>query len=337
MKKNFFLMFCAVFLIMNCKGSSVDSDPEQEIGGQNKPRGKGSKLEGAGSADIKACEGDQYTIYSEEFCPSESGPPDDELGGEWGLSRQKAHTPVDIFFVVNASNSMWYYLETAFQKRFKSFLPILNLGGLNWRIFFTNTYYTENSFWGGRNGKAMKLEGWGRLLESEFLEESEKDHQNIFMHTLTRAPDPPDEEIDSCHRPPYCGRDVEPLKALKASFSANRHLSRKSADFVVIILSNKDEQAPLNTSAQDIINEFKAVYGAEKKLSVLSLIVRPGDTQCYKKNKNRTSSFLDGLFQQNPSYGEEIAKLAKKAGGGVFSICMKDYSPLAEAILRSAK
>ncbi len=345
MKKNLFLIFCVV--LISCSGISVEEGPEDGAKGRGKTGRGRPDADGKRTEDVRICEGDEYTIYAEDCPPGgEEYTADDEghafvTGSGFDFSRKSdeisaPERPVDILFMVNASPSMWYYLQTAFQKRFKSFIPILNKGGLDWRILFTNTDYAKKSSW-GRNGKAMKLEGWGRLLQVEFLEKG--DDQNIFMYTLTRDPDPPPGDQEGtvgtdCLRPPYCG-DVEPLKALKASFATNKHLTREEADFVAIIAGNRDEKAPQNTKAQDIISEFKTVYGSEKRLSVLSLIIRPGDTKCYKKNKDR-AFFLYEYFQK-PGYGEDISTLAPKTGGGNFSICMKDYSILAETILQNAR
>ncbi len=352
MKKNIFFFFCLSFFILNCSDITIEDDGDSrndrrvrdDLSDDNK------KSDDDLEENLNVCKGDSYTIYTPndkcvEIQQTDTQYPDGSMENtDFDHDISAPTRPVDIFLVLNNSNSMWYYLSYAtgsnigFQGRFKSFIPTMNRYKLDWRIFFTHTDYSKTSWW-GNNGKAIELEDRYNVLNSNVLDSTVNDYLNIFMYTLTRGPDrvgEPDrgDNYECSSYPPYCSDDVEPLKALKSSFSANKYLTRKEADFVAVIISNKDEKAP-SIDAKEITNEFKLVYGSDKKLFVLSLIILPDDVNCYNKNNERT--FF--LFQpwQKPSYGREISKLAKTAGGGNFSICLDDYSILAQTIILNAQ
>ena len=198
-------------------------------------------------------------------------------------------------------------------------------------MFFTNSDYSGRKVFKERNGEAMKLDGKYGVLNSKVLDKNTNDYLNTFLYTITKGPEVNYDrnEKHHCHRPPYCS-NVRPLRALKGSFAVNKDLTRSEADFVAVILSNRDEEQE-KVSANDVIREFRNVYGSHKKLFVLSLIVLPGDSECYDKNEKRT--FFIYKRRQKPGYGERISSLARRAGGGNFSICMKDYTVLAKTIV----
>ena len=177
---------------------------------------------------------------------------------------------------------------------------------------------------------------YGILNSQQILDRTIDDYANIFMYTITRGPDRTGEKRGGthvCEYPPYCS-NVRPLKALKASFAKNKHLTRKEAHFIAIIVSNRDAEDG-EVTAEEIINEFNSVYGPDKRLSVLSVIVEPDDTECYRKNEDR-AFFIYSPWQRG-SFGAQISTLAKKAGGGNFSICKPDYSILAETIVHLSR
>ena len=111
----------------------------------------------------------------------------------------------------------------------------------------------------------MELDGQYGVLNSKVLDKNTKDYSNTFIYTITRGPEITYDrnEKHHCHRPPLCS-SVRPLRALRGSFSANKDLTRSGADFVAVILSNRDEEQE-KTSADDVIREFRRVYGSSKK------------------------------------------------------------------------
>ncbi len=355
MKKSIFLSFYTVFFILNCSPSNFENNSKRSASSSRDSDEEGFRMEGydsewnvgVGDHIKNVCRNNQFVIYSPGECPeTEGGYNDygtDTITNGYDImpdynDPNRPRRPVDIFFVLNASSSMWYYLtylttmnnNKRFQTRFKSFVPIMNQYNMDWRMFFANSGHSNGHLKQQKNGKAMELEGKHDILGSKVLDRTTPDYTNIFMYTVTRGPDrsPEHGTPHPCSDPPYCG-NVRPLRALKASFAANKHLTRDEADFVAVIVSNRDEEKEV--TADDIIDEFKKVYGSGKRLSVLSLIVLPGDEECYQTNKKRT--FFLYSHWQKPSHGNQIAGLARRAGGGNFSICLNDYSIMAKTIV----
>jgi len=285
------------------------------------------------------CKGDGYIIYSHDDCDNtdknvllDSKVSLDSVSST-ATSLRTVKNPVDILFLLDTSNSMYPYLNGKFQRRFKTFISIIN--DLDWRMFFTNTAYSS-SWWGrningAMNGQAMRLEGRYDVLNNRYLDRNLPYYSNVFMWTITRDPNRDRSSIDGkephneCAYPPYCQSFIKrPLSALKASFSVNKKLTRKEAHFVAVIITNSDEDKDKAIKAKEVVSEFKKVYGSNKRLTVFSLVVRPSDTKCKKEN--------DGIFQV-PNYAVLTSDLAKQVGGGNFSLCLDDYSKVAEAIV----
>ncbi|MDE0119870.1 MAG: hypothetical protein OXM55_07690 [Bdellovibrionales bacterium] len=350
MKKNIFLIFCITFLIFSCSPVTIEEDEDSpgERRGNNSPDENASEEIEIGEQVKNICKGDGYIVYSYGECPEGTGIGTYDEDGRAEEDNLTPPQPVDIFFVLNANSSMYYYLtyltsmknNTRFQKRFQSFIPTLIKNNMDWRMFFTNSDYSDGIFakggsggyFKGRNGKAMNLEGRYGILREQILDPTVSDLFNTFMYTITRGPDRTGDQrggTNVCDYPPYCS-NVRPLKALKSSFSKNKNLTRKEAHFIAIIVSNRDEEDK-KVTAEEIINEFRSVYGSDKRLSVLSVIIEPDDTKCFQKNEDRT--FFVYHHWQKGSYGVQISKLAKKTGGGNFSICLEDYSILAKTIV----
>ena len=367
----FFISFCVIVPLLGCspnnfekgKTSSSSSLDDDDEWWENDPDWNTD----IGDQVKNVCRRGDYVIYSPGECPDGEG---GDSGNNHDLFMGDIHfgpgadndldldpndptnpntdptkitrRPVDIFFIVSSNTSMWYYLnyttndkeKNRFQGRFRSFIPTLNQYNMDWRMFFTNSSYSGRKIVKERNGKAMKLDGqYGVLPNSKILDKNTNDYLNTFIYTITRGPEVHYERGDekTCARPPYCG-NVRPLRALRGSFSTNRRLTRDGADFVAVILSNRDEEQD-KVSADDVIHEFRRVYGSHKKLFVLSLIILPGDSECYDKNNSGERTFLIYRLWQSAKYGDRISGLARRAGGGNFSICMRDYSVLAKTIV----
>lgn len=297
------------------------------IGG-DKERRNGRKNHGRGTVDI--CKESLPTSYSDK-CRKDNG--DEQTGGESTGSGM-----VDILFFLDTSPiAMNFYLDFAFEKRFKRFIPIIN--ELNWRIIFTNTGHSDSGFSsvfnGAMNGEAMKLENRYGVFNEYYLDRTVKYYGDIFKYTITREPDRSNERgvnKNECSYSPYCqDAAVQPLRALHASFEANKDLTRDGADFIAIIISNIDEEPESDASditAQEITSKFQEVYGSEKKLVVLSLIILPGATEeCQEES--------DTLLTE-PGEAQTIAAVVTEIGGKNFSICLKDYSVVAEHIVNLA-
>ena len=320
MKNIFFLSACVFFFMFSCSDSSPEDGEDPNRRSTERERRSGDDDQSRVSNQVKnVCKGDSYTIHSYGECPDFSpkpGPP---------------KKPADILFVMDTSNSMYFYLNSAFKKRFENFISIINKN-LNWRMFFTNAKYSDsgfNAFFNGAmNGEAMKLESRMGILDRRYLDNTVPYYGDVFRYTITRDPwriDDHGQTKSMCLYPPYCQSGSEtPLRALQASFSANKHLTRKEADFVAVIITDTDEQPVKDlaaVTAETIVDEFKKVYGSQKRLMVFNLIVLPDDKKCAEKNEQ--------------DVGRQICNVIgpEKIGGGNFSICLSDYSDVAKAIV----
>ena len=310
------------FFMFSCSELITNGDEDRQSGKRNRGRDNrdGSKV------DI--CKEQLYPIHSDE-CREVNG--DEQTGSE-----STGSGLVDILFVLDTSPiSMNFYLDFAFEKRFKSFISIINK--LNWRIFFTNAGHSDSGFSsffnGAMNGEAMKLENRYGVFNEYYLDRTVKYYGDIFKYTITREPDRSNEHGNNkkeCSYSPYCqDAAVQPLRALHASFKANKDITRDGADFIAIIISNTDEEPEdvSDITAQEITSEFKEVYGSGKKLSVLSLIVLPDNKKCKEES--------DTWFTE-PSEAHQIAAAVEEMGGKNFSICLKNYSIIAEHIVNLA-
>lgn len=316
MKKNFLLVFCIAFFMFNCSDLTTD---EEERQGRETDRNGG---DGPGGSAVNVCPEHLYPIHSGEC---------DENNKQAG-SESTGSGMVDILFVLDtSSDSMKFYLNS---KRFEGFISIIN--NLSWRMIFTNAGHSDSSFDaafnGAMNGGAMKLENRRGVFNKNYLDRTVKSYKYIFKYTITREPDRTNERgtnQNKCSYPPYCqDAAVQPLRALHASFKANKELTRNGADFVAVIISNTDEEPESGASditAQEIADEFQTVYGSGKKLSVLSLIILPGDESCKKKN--------DAIWFADTNEAHQIAAAVTGLGGRNFDICLRDYSIVARHIV----
>ena len=298
--------------MFSCSDLSVEDEPDSDRRGTRRGGRSGDGDQSGVSNRVEnICKGNSYTVYSSGECPED----EKEESGSSVISPQ-SRRPVDILFVIDTSNSMYFYLNHAFEKRFKNFIPVINRH-LDWRMLFTNAKYSDSGFnaffTGAMNGEAMKLESSWKVFKRTYLDNTVPYYGDVFRYTITRDPERTGNQGQAeseCLYPPYCQSGSEtPLRALKSSFSANKHLTRKEADFVAVIISNTDEDPnegfpSLETKA--IINEFEKVYGSNKRLMILNLIVLPGDKKCLQENNDKQFIF------EESEMGEQIADLSKK-------------------------
>jgi len=325
MIKKLLLVCCTAFLLFNCSGSMPEDNEENERRRDRREEDLVSDSRDRNQVR-NVCEGNDYTVYSYGDCPEIHETEDIITSPKNVLGKTKR--VVDILFVVDTTFSMHYYLHSGFKKRLNKFIPIISKD-LNWRIMFTNSAYSDSSFWSffnrGMNGEAMRLEDRYNITDLRYLDHTVPDYSQVFIYTISTEPGRPPAGSGpkpypdgGCHYPPYCHTTSnKPLQALQASFAANKHLTRKEADFVSIILSNDDDSS--STTPQDVISEFKKVYGPEKKLLALNLIILPEDRECEENS--------------GAGIGTKIAELAKKTGGGNFSLCRNDFSIVAETLV----
>ena len=359
MKALFLLFFiCCGFFISGCSGVSNEDDPPERDGFEDdgeeeaRDRSQHRRVE----SEIP-CEGDDYTLYLDDCQRGEEG---DSFPSATLSSRQeyddyeKKYSPTDILFVLNTSNTMYWYIHHGFKKKFSNFIS--HLSGVDWRMLFTTASYSHCFFCapGPDRGEAMNLDiysAWHKPDGKKYMDKDFPYARKTFLHTITADPDRSflKESVDSHHAskyPPYYGGGEYPLRALKGGFSANKPLLREEANLVAIIVSHEDEKAkwshaskgdsriPTKTqqphvTAESLKEEFQTVHGEAKELYILNIIILPGDQACLLENQKKES-----FFTKESSEGKRLAEVAQKIGGGNFSICLDDYSPVARAIKR---
>ena len=247
---------------------------------------------------------------------------------------------VDILFVVDTSYSMVPYLRKVDQS-FQNFIP--KLSPIAWKIAFTNADYDPNAFsYYGRNlfnGRVMKLEWNGSILPYNTLSRGVNSNEEIFIDTLKRYEkgdvsrflSHQHQYVNPCDLPPYCqGRVRTPVHSLISAFSANKQLFRRRADFVAVIFTNGDDMYGRHDTASILMREFRKHQGREKKISIYSISIIPGDEKCF--SHDRAHQYDYALSE----YGEKVHEVVRVTGGKTMSICSENYSPIADEIVLTA-
>lgn len=263
---------------------------------------------------------------------------------------KKSPAKVDFVFIVDSSDSMFYFLRQV-KKTFAGFIQAL--APLDWKIMFTQADHGGHGFflpdWASLKGRAFQLERDGEILHGKkYMTKNTEGYQRVFLDTL-RLHESFDQyhhnddwgnndptEKHPCDLPPGCqGWNEQPLKALKASFTQNRSFFRPDAKNVVAIVFSDSDEGELTKSkkrvkAQDVVKAFQAEWGKEgKKLKTYGIIMIPGkDEKCVKEHVERYLGWGgEGLF------GVELAKMAELTGGINSSLCEDSYVPLAKQIV----
>ena len=356
MQKLWLILICMVVFPLSCSDVGPDDDPGADRGGFEEGDEGFSREEEGDSIGKGACKGDGYTLYlddCEEVGESLTSEDTSTLSSQDFLEEGEggATQPVDILFVLDTSASMrWWYRPYQFKKKFKYFFP--SLKGVNWRMLFTTADFSSYK---KTVGHAMAIEGKYGLLKQQDTKEKQRyidytvgynslhvNHALHFYYTMTTEPNRSHESQGKndygdgyvTRFPPYLGGTEYPLRALQHSFSANKSLTRENGALVAIIVSNADEDAHKKSpepTPESIKEAFQKVYGDNKQLYVLNLIIRPGDQKCLSENNSRQFWFPES------KEGQKIAKVAEEIGGGNFSICLPNYSIVAKTIVRLSK
>ena len=250
------------------------------------------------------------------------------------VSDSKKNKKLDILFVVDTSYSMVKHLREV-NETFKGFIN--NLSPISWKIAFTNADYDPNVFsYYSRDlflGKAMRLELNGSILPQKFLYPYFTDKEQIFLNTLKKYEQTDiealDEYINPCDLPPYCQGSIRnPIQSLIHSFSVNKDFFRKSADFAAIIFTNGNDMYNEDNIINKYVSEFHKHQGSNKKMTLYSISIIPGDQKCLEYNQSFQYNFSTSV------YSETIHELVKATGGETMSICSANYSHLASVIAK---
>jgi hypothetical protein len=223
---------------------------------------------------------------------------------------------LDVLFVVDNSISMADD-QAKLGQRIQSFLGVVN--GLDWQIAVTTTDVSEGPH--GLKGGFLSFDKSGNKI----LKPSTPDYAKNFFSTVVRK------ESVNCSSPKpteFCASNEEqPLKAIIMSTqkSQNKSFFRDQAHLVTIVLSDEDEMsdAPSKaTRAEEVVRSVKDNFGSEKKYSNYGIVIRPGDSECLRKNSMG-------------EYATRVADLTSLTGGHLGSLCDDDFGPALSKIAKS--
>lgn len=227
--------------------------------------------------------------------------------------QQKDQDPaVDILIVDDNSGSMLVDQQKLGQK-FSTFLSYLS--GIDWHLGITTTDVDGTAV--STNGDMVDFSG----TNSHILTSSTPDYLNKFLNTVVRQ-----ETINCANTGTSCpSGNEQPIRATKMAIerrnSSNAGFFRDNVDFVVITLSDEDEksdgQQAGSTTATEVINLFKSIWGNTKRIDGYGIVIRPGDTNCYNQQSAQSAAY----------YGTFVDDFAKRTRGVLGSICDADFGP----------
>ncbi len=248
----------------------------------------------------------------------------------YSTSVNASNNMVDIVLVIDDSNSMLADNQKLAAK-LSNFVTSLQNSNLDWQACVTIT----NAIQVGNNNLI-----WGASLYWQptstyssslgiVLKKGQANLPTIFSNTINYI------------GAGWAGTDDE--RAVKAAYhhvyNGDYHYAnssgcyRKDAGIAYIIISDEDERSiggdksqqyytneyqPLEDEDQPatFINYVKSTFGNDKRFTVNSIIVKPGDTACKATQDSGAKSH----------FGTKYAELSNLTGGGIGSICDSDYS-----------
>ncbi len=232
------------------------------------------------------------------------------------FEQYSANGKVDILVISDNSQSMDKE-QQKMASRFPNFIS--GLSGKDWQMGITTTDLSGKTF--STNGKLLYLTGTSQKI----LKPTTANAESLFKNTVER------EETINCATKGECPSTVEePLRgtilAMQNRFTTNAGFFRDDADFAVVVLSDEDEmgkRTSQSTKPEEVLAHFKDAWGTRKNITFYGVIVKPGDSDCYKKQKDQDPlSWLGGGGAQ---YGTAVAEAVALTGGTLSSICDSDY------------
>jgi hypothetical protein len=241
----------------------------------------------------------------------------------------------DVLFILDTTSSMFNSLEKLSQ-RFDSLIS--KWSRIDWQIAITNAKVEKSILDGKRmDGKFMELQKNDQTKPVEYIiKRGERFAQPWFYRTMSR--DPSDH---GCSSQPYCMvAPPEPMRALTRAIDQretvnNKGFFRKGSKLVVVMVSDADEREdgnPKATKPAAALKYFNDTVGKQMDGMIgLSVIIKPGDVQCYKRNNNLFDLGMAG------QYGNLLDEFAKLTGGLSASICDDDQGPALSKLSESVR
>jgi hypothetical protein len=230
---------------------------------------------------------------------------------------------IDILFVDDNSGSMDPQ-QTALGNKFSGFSN--ELTNIDWQIGITTTDCSDGPY--GICGSLLQLTG----INTDIMTPATPNFQTIFKNSIVRP------ETVNCLNTGTCPDGysqpiLAAITAMQKRNNENNNFFRQDSDLAIVMLSDSDEgrnsPAGLVNRPQDLVNSFNTIWPSGKKLSVYSISVLPGDTNCLNQ-----LNAVNGGFS---FFGPYIANLVGLTGGLGTSICAPDYSVPLKAIGESVK
>lgn len=237
-----------------------------------------------------------------------------------------AGNQIDILIINDNSMSM-YPLQAKLASRFGSLIS--SISDMDYHIGMTTTDLDSPNF--NQGGRLLTWAG----TTTTVLTPSIPNPAAVFASSVVRQETINcDGTIDKCP-----SGNEQPLLATMAAMtqkdSANAGFFRDKTPFVLVILSNEDEQStapPGSTTVQNVLDTFNSTFGTSKQFVAFSIVVKPGDDQCLKDQRAAAGNVPDPWDYS--AFGTRAFELSQRTGGQAISICAADYSqPLADASL----
>lgn len=237
---------------------------------------------------------------------------------------QYTENKVDIIIILDDSNSMLAD-NRKLAERLQGFVSNLSAQNVDWQICATVTRAQDVSnngvlYWGASRN-------WVDYLGSPkwILKAGATDPYSIFTKT-----------VDAIGAG-WAGTDDERgIKAAywHAEYASYNNCYRSDASLSVIIISDEDERSVGGDASQvyyngelkaleaddlpsNYVSKIKQKFGTSKRLTVNSIIVKPGDSACMAAQDSGGSK---------SHYGKNYAELSSLTNGYAGSICDSDYS-----------
>ncbi|MDC0980428.1 hypothetical protein OAQ84_01695 [Bdellovibrionales bacterium] len=222
-----------------------------------------------------------------------------------------ANYQLDVFLVVDDSSSM-ITEQKKLASRLDDFVAKLSNSKIDWQMCITTTdvdYYEGDPLkWSGTNTHKLTPTTSGNLSQ-------------IFTSTI--------DAIGAGY-----SSDEQGIRATILAMRSNgsHNCFRDGAALSVVLLSDEDERSvggnirlssaqykPIESDnlPETLFKEKDRIFGADKRFTFNSIIVRPGDRECEEQQDAQASPSFEGRF---------YAKASGLSKGGVASICASDYS-----------
>jgi hypothetical protein len=222
------------------------------------------------------------------------------------FTQNKAQGEVDILIISDNSGSMAAQ-QIKLGERFTQFTSALNAIDYQIGIITTDVESTNST----SKGALVQLSG----QQTRILKSGTPDVETTFLNTVKVG------TTGSGNEQPMAAT----IMAFEKRNAENAGFFRSETDLAILVLSDEDEMSngAAGTTAAEVVQQFKNIWGNSKRLLSFGIIIKPGDQQC-----------LDQQLADSAggSFGTRANDLAKLTGGETFSICDSDYSTSLQAI-----